>query len=238
MKNRSELAKYFAELGFKVGAEVGVYRGDYSAELCANNPELKLYCIDSWGTPLPGKGEGVDKKNAFRKAQKLLAPYNCELIKKFSMDAVKDFEDNSLDFVYIDADHHYPLVRNDIREWAKKVHKGGIVSGHDYITSRMLNSDLGVMRAVDEYVAKHGCKLELTGFGQSGNDHESPASLRSGYLLPSLRREKNPSRRPHSLWRRETEAKYSSLSSTGLRPWFFAKGDKDYAPSWWFMKLH
>src|SRR3972149_7377656 len=155
MKNRSELAKYFAELGFKVGAEVGVYRGDYSAELCANNPELKLYCIDSWGTPLPGKGEGVDKKNAFRKAQKLLAPYNCELIKKFSMDAVKDFEDNSLDFVYIDGNHHFDYVAQDIINWAKIVRPGGIVSGHDYRKDKNERIPFHIIQATHAYTDAH-----------------------------------------------------------------------------------
>jgi len=43
---------------------------------------------------------------------------------------------------------------------------------------------------------------------------------------PSLRRERNPSRRRQSLWRRSTEAKYSSRSSAGIRPGYFAKGDK------------
>lgn len=49
MKNRTELAKYFAELGFKTGAETGVLKGVYSKELCDMNLGLKLYCIDAWG---------------------------------------------------------------------------------------------------------------------------------------------------------------------------------------------
>ena len=48
------------------------------------------------------------------------------------MDAVKDFEDGSLDFVYIDGNHDFKNVANDIVEWQKKVRVGGIVAGHDY----------------------------------------------------------------------------------------------------------
>jgi hypothetical protein len=48
------------------------------------------------------------------------------------MEAVKDFEDESLDFVYIDGHHGFKWVTEDIFEWSKKVRKGGIVSGHDY----------------------------------------------------------------------------------------------------------
>jgi predicted O-methyltransferase YrrM len=62
-----------------------------------------------------------------------LARYNCEIIRKTSMDAVKDFVDNSLDFVYIDGNHKFEYVVNDLAEWSKKVRPGGIVSGHDWI---------------------------------------------------------------------------------------------------------
>ena len=48
------------------------------------------------------------------------------------MDAVEDFEDNSLDFVFIDGAHDFKNVAMDICEWAKKVRPGGIVYGHDY----------------------------------------------------------------------------------------------------------
>ena len=50
VKNRIELARYFVELGFKVGAEIGVEKGYYSDLLCSTILGLKLYCIDSWKT--------------------------------------------------------------------------------------------------------------------------------------------------------------------------------------------
>ena len=48
------------------------------------------------------------------------------------MDAVKDFENESLDFVYIDGDHNFRHTAEDVYEWSKKVRKGGAVAGHDY----------------------------------------------------------------------------------------------------------
>ena len=71
------------------------------------------------------------------------------------MDAVKDFADGSLDFVYIDGHHGFKYVAEDIWEWHKKVKKGGIVAGHDYFT---LNKDPRhpycnhVKEVVDAYV--------------------------------------------------------------------------------------
>ena len=76
------------------------------------------------------------------------------------MDAVADVRNDSLDFVFIDADHKYTSVCEDIREWSKKVRRGGIVSGHDYYKTR--GENLGVINAVNEYVAKHGYVLHLT----------------------------------------------------------------------------
>src|SRR3989338_11169389 len=45
---RDNLADLFKELGFKIGAEIGVYYGWYSEKLCRANPEMKFYAIDPW----------------------------------------------------------------------------------------------------------------------------------------------------------------------------------------------
>jgi len=142
INTREDLAQYFNELGFTTGAEIGVLAGLYSAVLCEANPGLKLFCIDAWGY-----GEHKRKAyhlQAYEEAKVRLAPYDATLMHKLSMEAVKDFEDGSLDFVYIDANHKYSFVEEDIREWTKKVRKGGIVSGHDY--------EFEPGRAVDDYV--------------------------------------------------------------------------------------
>ena len=90
--NRIKLAEYFNELGFKVGAEIGVAKGYYSEILCQSIPGLKLYCIDSWSA-YPTYDHDTEKhENNYTIAQKTLGKYNCELIKKFSMEAVKDLE--------------------------------------------------------------------------------------------------------------------------------------------------
>lgn len=156
MKDRLALAKYFSELGFKTGAEVGVLAGHYSMVLCEANPDLKLYCIDSWGF-----GDIRHSKyhlRTYRQAKRRLAHYNTTLVRKRSLDAVKDFENNSLDFVFIDASHSFDNVVNDIIEWSKKVIKDGIVAGHDY----MPIPSSGVKEAVDAYTRSHHLDLQLT----------------------------------------------------------------------------
>lgn len=145
-----------------MGAEIGVYEGYYSEVLCTRIPGLKLYCVDIW-EKLKGS---TGRTWHYNIAKERLAPYDCELIKKPSMEAVKDFKDESLDFVYIDAHHGYEYVKDDIREWAKKVRKGGIVSGHDYYVGKSGNR--GVIDAVDEYIAETGYKLQLTEWNHRG----------------------------------------------------------------------
>jgi len=133
---RTEMAKFFHDMDFKVGAEIGVAQGWYSEILCRENPQAKLYAVDVW-QQYEGFNEYKDRIDRYYEAAKaLLAPYNCELIKKFSMDAIKDFADNSLDFVFIDGAHDFKNVAMDIYEWAKKVRPGGIVFGHDYKRSK------------------------------------------------------------------------------------------------------
>lgn len=138
---RDDLAKLFAELGFNVGAEIGVWRGEYSKVLCKANPDLELYSIDSWLLSDYEPLEQITALNApqeyfegkYQEAIRMLEPYkNCTIVRKSSMDALKDFEDESLDFVYIDANHDFVNFTLDLHYWLKKVKMGGIISGHDY----------------------------------------------------------------------------------------------------------
>jgi hypothetical protein len=84
-------------------------------------------------------------------AKQRLAPYNVTFVRANSMDAVRDVPDESLDFVFIDANHTFDYVMQDIIEWSKKVRPGGMVSGHDYFRCR----NFGVVPAVDVYTREH-----------------------------------------------------------------------------------
>jgi len=135
---RKELAKMFADMGLNTGAEIGVERGEFAEVLCKANPKLKLYCIDAWKA-YKGYRDHTNqtKLNSFyEKTKETLAPYDVEIIKAWSMEAVDKFKDGSLDFVYIDANHDFGHVAEDIYRWSKKVRSGGIVSGHDYVKRR------------------------------------------------------------------------------------------------------
>jgi hypothetical protein len=148
---RNTMAAWFKEWGFRTGAEIGVMQGEYSEYLCQVNPELKLYCVDPWifyqSRYWVGPRQIAQQKVD---AQARLAKYNTTIVEKWSIDAVKDFADNSLDFVYIDADHSYEHVMHDITEWSKKVRPGGVIAGHDY-NHRKAPTAHAVIPAVHRY---------------------------------------------------------------------------------------
>ena len=159
------LIPLLGELGYKVGAEIGVQRGVYSKAILKDNPDIKLYCIDAWETYTPYKG-AVDQKLMdfwYRDTKRRLSAFNAEIIKDWSMNAVKKFADESLDFVFIDANHSYDYVKEDISEWSKKVRKGGIVAGHDYVNGLHMNlgggkTEYGVEKAVNEWIEEKKIK--------------------------------------------------------------------------------
>jgi hypothetical protein len=135
--SRSDLPQFFVDMGYKVGVEIGVENGFFSEELLRVG--LKLYSIDPWiHYPSWNYQKSEDRmERVYNRAIERLGKYeNSIVIRKTSMDAIEDFADESLDFVYIDGNHEFRYVAEDISEWEKKVRKGGIISGHDYFTPR------------------------------------------------------------------------------------------------------
>ena len=81
------------------------------------------------------------------------------ILRKTSKEATRDFENNHFDFVYIDGDHRYEYVKEDLAMWFPKVKIGGVFAGHDYWDGPVFLNDhtfldpafFGVKKAVDEF---------------------------------------------------------------------------------------
>jgi len=153
--SRDELPTFFKEMGYKVGAEIGTHRGEFCLKFCVAG--LNIYAIDPWiGFAGQGRTQQVQttQDNYYEEAMKILSPFpNCKIIRKISMDALEDFADRSLDFVYIDGDHNFRHAAEDIYEWSKKVKIGGVVSGHDYFDTPYFAQNVvcNVKTVVDAY---------------------------------------------------------------------------------------
>jgi len=166
---RNQLASLTALLGFTVGVEVGVAAGGFSKVILDANPKMELYGVDPW-TPYGGYRDYARKSTLDTleiKARRLLKGYdNYEFIKAFSMDAVQQFSDGSLDFVYIDANHQEPYVSQDINEWYRKLRPRGILSGHDYVRSAHRDGTPlyhDVKNAIHRFTNENGIELFILG---------------------------------------------------------------------------
>ena len=158
---RNDLPEFFKEMGYKVGAEIGVAKGEFSEVICKGG--FKLFSVDPYLAHKdyfrPSIQERLDAE--LEETKKRLAPYDSVILRQTSMDAVQDFEDESLDFVYIDGHHGFKYVTEDIFEWSKKIKKGGAICGHDYIlTATPPNSPYvcHVKQVIDAYTEAFGIK--------------------------------------------------------------------------------
>ena len=143
----------------KRGAEVGVWRGATSAALLGHFPNLYLLLIDTYDND--GLPEALSSKltaaQAEEQARRAVAPYadRCEWMIRPSVAAAAKISYGWLDFVFIDADHRYEAVKQDIEAWLPKIRMGGILAGHDYSVHHP-----GVKRAVQERFGKQFKKAQ------------------------------------------------------------------------------
>lgn len=128
-----------------VGAEVGVWRGETCSKVLARCPNVTLYLIDRWKPPKKGdsysrSGAKIaaksikEHKEAFDLTMSLIKPYEDRAIvlKGDTVPMAKKIEDGILDFAFIDADHSFEGVYNDILAYLPKIKVGGWIGGHDY----------------------------------------------------------------------------------------------------------
>ncbi len=80
---------------------------------------------------------------------------NVQIIKKHSTEASEDFDNFYFDWVYIDGDHRYKYVLDDLFYWDSKIKRNGIIIGHDWC------HDSG-QKAVEEFTQKKGYELKYT----------------------------------------------------------------------------
>lgn len=142
-------AKLKKEKLLYAGAEVGVAEGRFSLTLMGWGFK-KLYLVDIWKhMPIAGDGgspqEWHDKN--YKEAKERMQPFGKKVtfLKGESNKMVDKVKDDSLGFVYLDGNHSYEGVKEDLNLWLPKVKSGGVVAGHDY------NHLYGVMQAVNEF---------------------------------------------------------------------------------------
>ena len=132
-----EIARRLNQNNAKVGVEIGVFKGRFSKAILDRWPGT-LYMVDPWR---PLGDEYLDSSNhkmhasAYSDTMNSIKGYEDRafMIRALSDQAVNLFADNSLDYVYIDGNHAYDWVKQDLEMWWPKLKSGGIMSGHDFL---------------------------------------------------------------------------------------------------------
>lgn len=134
-----------AQNGYTI-VELGSFKGrstSYLLELAnKSGKQLNIYAIDHFqGSE---EHEKIDYLSIFKyNMDNLEFKYPYTIIQKDSIEAAKEFENESIDFMMIDASHDYENVKKDILCWLPKIKIGGTLAGDDYDWP-------GVSAAVDE----------------------------------------------------------------------------------------
>ena len=120
------------------GAELGVLRGPTFKFLIENCPNLNLIGVDVFIPDRYWKHNNLDLNSIkplywYDDLVKFADKYKprAKIIRGFTNKVHQEIENNSLDFIFIDASHDKQSVIEDIENWEPKVKKGGLVSGHD-----------------------------------------------------------------------------------------------------------
>lgn len=143
-------------------AEIGVFKGENAFALLENLP-INLYIgVDPYAR-YPEFDDNLSVKNGVMananldmeykiiRRKSLLFGGQFQILRSYSTEAAKYFDEETFDFVFIDGNHYYDYVLADIKCWLPKVKQGGIIAGHDYV--KKINC--GVIRAVKELLPNH-----------------------------------------------------------------------------------
>lgn len=156
MRSRIELAQLCGQSlsSNPVICELGVLRGDFSRELIKIlNPSV-FYLVDV---------------NTAKIETDVKTHPAAVVLTGTSWDIMADFQDESLDYVYIDADHSYHAIKNDIIITHQKLRIGGILQFNDYTTySPSENLHYGVLNAVNAYIENQSIKIIGLSIDRSG----------------------------------------------------------------------
>lgn len=154
--------------------EVGSWLGKSSiylaTELMAYGKRARIDCIDTWDG-----GDCPELKNRLSQIGDVYKEFNMNVVKagvnhminpvrKKSTEAASLYEDQTIDFIWIDADHNFDHVTADINVWYPKLKVGGMIAGHDFAINHPV-SRCGVVKAVLEFFKDKN--LEIQPFGRA-----------------------------------------------------------------------
>lgn len=153
--------------------EIGVQEGHFADNILSNWPSFKKYYgIDPWMQQKIYKDSAnvndQQHNTKYQNTKTRLSKYGdrIKLIRKFSTEASSLFEDESIDFIYIDGRHDYCGVYEDLKLFYPKLKCNGVMAGHDFHTVEEVRKV-----STDDYeVCSNGTQVLTNGGGVKGNN--------------------------------------------------------------------
>lgn len=140
------------------GVEVGTFKGEFSKQL-VTSWQGTLYMVDVWRALDEKEYKDSSNHGTFDHdiyTDAINSTKGLEdraiMIRATSEKASEIFADGSLDFVYIDANHAYDYVVQDIELWLPKLKSGGWLCGHDYIGMDWYNDPNFALNGKDKHI--------------------------------------------------------------------------------------
>lgn len=149
------LVELLKDKGKIKGIEIGCDMGTTTVHLLKTLPDIQLYGIDPFENYIDWNSNRLyERENTYKTLieNTTLFGDRFKLYRQKSDDAVSNFEDETLDFIFIDGIHTYEQVKKDCENYYPKIKKGGLFSGHDY------NVIADVQKAVKEFAINSGQK--------------------------------------------------------------------------------
>lgn len=142
-----------------IGVEIGCAEADTTHFLLSTHSNLRLTSIDPYVNYIDWNGNNLNTLQAkYEMVVQKMRPFadRFTLLREYSDAAVAHFDDESLDFIFIDGLHTYDQVKKDCENYYSKIKSGGLFAGHDYSVIPAVN------RAVNEFAAKVNAKIMVT----------------------------------------------------------------------------
>jgi hypothetical protein len=144
-----------------IGIEIGVFKAKFSETILAKVKPKLLYLLDTW-EGIVGSGDKDGKNKEYVDLTKyftetIIPKYrnnnNVVLIRNKS--SIISTLKTEFDWCYIDAEHSYEGVKQDLNNIYPKIKRGGYVCGHDYCERTK-----GVIKAVDEFCKEKDLQID------------------------------------------------------------------------------
>lgn len=161
MPSRCDVSKVLNSNGLTgTAAEIGVMFGHFAGAVLSLWNGKEYICVDLWNNQptdvYKEQQSTVDYNAAYRAVMDLSArDRRVRVVKDYSVNAAQKIPNDSLDWVFIDANHSYRAVLDDMDAWWSKVKPGGVFSGHDYHYDVNWPSFIEVRPAVIRWMREH-----------------------------------------------------------------------------------